>query len=82
MVDPGFSTGGALSCWGAANLQCRCFSAKTYTKMKELDPVGGMCAGGAPLGSANGTGPLQPAISLKSVPYSKNKCQINKGIPI
>ena len=34
--------------WGGTNLRCGCFSAKTYTKMKELDPVGGACAGSAP----------------------------------
>ena len=35
---------------GGANLRRRCFLAKTYVKMKELDPVGGEKArtGGAP----------------------------------
>ena len=35
MADPGFPVG------GDADLQCTCFSAKLFAKMKELDPVGG-----------------------------------------
>ena len=34
---------------GGADLQCRCFSVKTYVKMKELDPFGGMRTSGVPL---------------------------------
>ena len=30
---------------GGANLQHRCFSVKTYVKMKEFGPVGGVHAG-------------------------------------
>ena len=41
---------GAPTRWGGVNLQCIHFSAKTYAKMKEIDPVGGGGgAGGAPL---------------------------------
>ena len=49
MADPGFPVAG-----GGADLQHGCFSAKTYVKMKELDPVGGGGAPAAPPGSANG----------------------------
>ena len=45
MADPGFPVGG-----GGADLRCGCFSAKTYAKTKELDPVGG--GGGAHVGGA------------------------------
>ena len=38
---------------GGANLRGVHFSAKTYAKTKEIDPVGGARAGGAPPGSAN-----------------------------
>ena len=34
---------------GGTNLQRVHFSAKTYAKTKEMDPVGGACASGAPL---------------------------------
>ena len=54
MADPGFPVGGAPTHWGGANLQCVHFSAKTYVKMNEMDPVGG--GGGRrrrPPGSAN-----------------------------
>ena len=34
---------------GGADLQRVHFSVKTYAKTKEMDPVGGVCAGGAPL---------------------------------
>ena len=37
--------GGASSHWGGANLQHRCFLAKTCAKMKELDPVVGGTTG-------------------------------------
>ena len=37
---------------GGANLRCGHFSAKTYAKTEELDPVGGR-APAAPPGSAN-----------------------------
>ena len=33
---------------GSTNLQCWCFSAKTYVKMKESGPVVGACTGGTP----------------------------------
>ena len=56
---------GVLSCWGGADLRHGCFSAKTYAKMKELDPVGG--GGAPPPGSANG-------FSLNSVIFHLNKC--------
>ena len=50
VADPGFPVGGGtLSHWGAADLQCGCFSTKTYAKMKELDPVGGAHTSGTPL---------------------------------
>ena len=49
VADPGFPVGGPPTRWGGANLQRVHFSAKTYVKMKEIDPVGGACAGGAPL---------------------------------
>ena len=35
--------------WGGADLQRGHFSAKTYAKTKELDPVGGVRAGSTPL---------------------------------
>ena len=54
MADPGFSVGGAPTRWGGADLRCVHFLAKTYVKTKEIDPVGGAHAGGAPPGSANG----------------------------
>ena len=41
MADPGFPIGGAPTHWGGANLRCVHFSAKTYVKTKEIDPVGG-----------------------------------------
>ena len=41
VADPGFPVGGALTCWGGANLRCIHFSAKTCVKTKEIDPVGG-----------------------------------------
>ena len=41
MADPGFPIGGAPTHWGGANLQRVHFLAKTYVKMKEIDPVGG-----------------------------------------
>ena len=53
MADPGFPVGGVPSHWRGADLQCGCFSVKTYAKMKELDPVGG--GGQAPVAS-----PLDP----------------------
>ena len=42
-ADPGFPVGG-----GGADLRRVHFLAKTYAKMKEMDPVGGARAGGAP----------------------------------
>ena len=52
MADPGFPVGGG---GGGANLRRIHFSAKTYAKMKEIDPVGGGegARRGAPPGSAN-----------------------------
>ena len=41
VADPGFPVGGAPSRWRGADLRRGCFSAKTYVKTKELDPVGG-----------------------------------------
>ena len=49
MADPGFPIGGVPAHWGGANLQCIHFLAKMYAKSKEIDPVGGARAGGAPL---------------------------------
>ena len=48
VADPGFPIGGAPTRWGGANLQRIHFSAKTYAKMKEIDPVGGACAAAPP----------------------------------
>ena len=45
--------GGRRAVRGGANLQRRYSSAKMYAKTKELDPVGGARAGGAPPRSAN-----------------------------
>ena len=42
VADPGFPVG------GGADLRRGHFSAKTYAKTKELDPVGGGGAAGAP----------------------------------
>ena len=53
MADPGFPVGGGTDPLGGANLQHIHFLTKTYAKMKEMDPVGGAHAGGAPPGSAN-----------------------------
>ena len=44
---------GALTRWGGTNLQRIHFSAKTYAKTKEIDPVVGR-APAVPPGSANG----------------------------
>ena len=41
MADPGFPVGGGADSLGGADLQCIHFLAKTYAKMKEMDPVGG-----------------------------------------
>ena len=46
VADPGFPVGGAPTRWGGANLRCVHFSAKTYVKTKEIDPVGGGGGGG------------------------------------
>ena len=54
VADPGFPIGGSLTCWGGANLRYIHFSAKTYAKTKEIDPVEEVRAGGGPPGSANG----------------------------
>ena len=44
-----FPLGGMLTHWGGTDLRRIHFLAKTYVKTKEMDPVGGMHAGGAPL---------------------------------
>ena len=43
------SGGSRISRWGGDDFQRGWFSVKTYAKTKELDPVGGAHAGGAPL---------------------------------
>ena len=48
VADPGFPIGGGANPWGGANLQCIHFLVKTYAKTKEIDPVGGACAGSSP----------------------------------
>ena len=53
VADPEFPVGGAPTRWGDTDLRHIHFSAKTYAKTKEMDPVGGARAGGAPPGSAN-----------------------------
>ena len=53
VADPGFPVGGVLTCWGGANLRRIHFLAKTYVKMKEIDPVGGGAPRYPPPGSAN-----------------------------
>ena len=55
VADPGFPVGGGadpLGGGGGTDLRCVHFSAKTYVKMKEMDPVGER-APAAPPGSAN-----------------------------
>ena len=68
VADPGFPIGGAPTHWGGTNLQCIHFLAKTYVKMKEIDPVGG---GGRrrrrPPGSANGLYILKECSKLLTV---------------
>ena len=46
VAGPGFPVGGG---GGGADLRRGYFSAKTYAKTKELDPVGGVRASSAPL---------------------------------
>ena len=54
-----YSGGSRIFHWGGAdplggtNLQCVHFLVKTYPKMKEIDPVGGVHASSAPPGSTN-----------------------------
>ena len=61
VADPGFPVGGAPTRWGGgANLRCVHFLAKTYAKMKEIDPVGG----GAHAGSAPLDPPMEGTISV------------------
>ena len=49
VTDPGFPVGGGAGpLGGGTDLQHVHFSAKTYAKTKEIDPVGGARAGGAP----------------------------------
>ena len=45
--------GGRRTIGGDAGLRHGCFSVKMYAKMKELDPIGGAHASGAPAGFAN-----------------------------
>ena len=47
VADPGFPVGGGADPLGGANLRRIHFSAKTYAKTKEIDPVGG--GGGGPV---------------------------------
>ena len=49
-ADPGFPVGGRQPIEGGTYLRDGCFSAETYAKMKELDPVrgGGVHACGPP----------------------------------
>ena len=53
VADPGFPVGGTPTHWGGTNLQRIHFLVKTYVKMKEIDPVGGV-HWRRPPGSANG----------------------------
>ena len=49
VADPGFPVGGGRRpVGGGAELRHVCFSAITYAKSQELDPVMGARAGGAP----------------------------------
>ena len=48
MADPGFPFGVGADPLGGADLQRIHFSAKMYAKTKEMDPVGGVHAGGTP----------------------------------
>ena len=41
VADPGFPVGEGADPLGGADLQCIHFLAKTYAKMKKIDPVGG-----------------------------------------
>ena len=53
VVDPGFPIGGGHQpVGGGADLQCVHFLAKTYVKMKEIDPVGGHMPAAPPLDPA------------------------------
>ena len=62
MADPGFPVGGGgADPLGGANLRHVHFSAKTYVKMKEIDPVGG--------GGVAVPPPLDPPMHLYSFPY-------------
>ena len=56
VADPGFPVGGGANPLGGANLQSVHFSAKTYAKTKEMDPVGG--------GHVPAVPPLDPPIIL------------------
>ena len=50
VVDPGFPVGGGgADLLGGTNLRCVHFLAKTYAKMKEIDPVGGYVLAAPPL---------------------------------
>ena len=53
MVDLGFPIRGGTNLLGGTNLRCVHFLAKTYVKMKEMDPVGGCAPAVPPPGSTN-----------------------------
>ena len=59
-----FPLGGVLSHWGGTDLRHGCFLAKTYAKMKELDPVGGHVLAAPPPGSANAFSVLQNSVLI------------------
>ena len=56
------SGGSRISRWGGANLRRVHFSAKTYAKMKEIDPVGG----------AHWWCPLDPPMIQSTINYIKH----------
>ena len=49
VADPGFPIGGVHPLGGVMDLRHGHFLVKMYVKMKELGPIGGACAGHAPL---------------------------------
>ena len=59
MADPGFPVGGG----GGADLRCIHFSAKTYAKMKEMDPVEGGARRQRPLDPPMNV--LSPSVPIK-----------------
>ena len=71
MADPGFPVGGAPTHRRGANLLRVHFLAKTYVKMKEIDPVGG---GG---GAHTAVPPLDPPmIMLEFLQENFNKTDL------